>query len=313
MRTEDFLAPTVASCAALLPAASLAGPAASLPAAWPPLVSGLHRIAYTEWGPRDARHTVICAHGFSRNGRDFDTLAGVLAQGCRVVCPDFAGRGRSGWLGYPSVDAGYNLWQNLVDSVALIARLDVEQVDWVGTSMGGLVGMMLATLPETPVRRLVLNDVGCVVPGAFLADLAGYVSKDPDLDDVEAVEAYMRDIYTGFTGLTDAQWRHLAEHGHRHKENHKLGLAFDPKIGVAVAPPFDDVDLRGIWLGVRSQVLLLRGEISAALPRAVAEEMTTTGPRARLVEIPGAGHAPMLMAAEQTELVATWLRTGQRH
>lgn len=306
MREEEFLAATVSSSRSLLIPDAEDEPAES----GPPLVRGVHRVAYTEWGPRDARRTVVCAHGFSRNGRDFDVLADALAERFRVVCPDFPGRGRSGWLGDPSADAGYNIPQYVVDSLALIARLGVDRVDWVGTSMGGLVGMAIAAIPGSPVRRLVLNDIGYAVPRAFMADLAVYASRDPGFPDLDALEDYLRDIYPGFV-LTEEQWRRLARHSFRRRPDGTFGLAWDPRIGRGVRPV--EVDVRPVWERVRAEVLLLRGEHSAALSREVADEMTKTGPQALLVEIPGVGHAPMLMAPEQVALVETWLEAGQVH
>jgi len=149
---------------------------------------GFHRIAYVEWG--EARDpAVICAHGLTRNGRDFDRLAAALADARRVVCPDMAGRGRSDWL---ADGAGYGCPQYCADMNALIARLAVEAVDWVGTSMGGLIGLMLAAMPGSPIRRLVLNDIGPFIPKAALERMAGYVGKDPGFADRAALEAYLR-------------------------------------------------------------------------------------------------------------------------
>src|SRR5258708_7287546 len=146
---------------------------------------GFHRLAYVEWGEA-CSGTVICAHGLTRNGRDFDRLAASLAGARRVVCPDMAGRGRSGWLA-DAADYGYQ--QYCADMNALIARLGVEAVDWVGTSMGGLIGLMLAAMPESPIRRLVLNDIGPFIPKAALERMAGYVGKDPAFADRAALEA----------------------------------------------------------------------------------------------------------------------------
>jgi pimeloyl-ACP methyl ester carboxylesterase len=252
-------------------------------------------------------------HGFSRNGRDFDSLARQLSLTCRVICPDMPGRGRSAWLAQPSQERGYNVSQYLLDVTALLARLDVTQVDWVGTSMGALVGMMLAAQPDTPVSRLVMNDAGAVVPGAFLEYLSTYVGKDPDFETLNDLEAYLRKTYSGFGDLTDAQWRHLARHAERRKSNGKIGLAYDPAIALSLAPPFNDQVLWQVWDNVRCPVLLLRGEKSPALPKNVAKEMTQRGPRATLVEIPGCGHAPALMSPTQMTLIETWLATGQVH
>ncbi len=172
-------------------------------------------MAYREFGAPDAARVVICVHGLTRNGRDFDTLASALAgtgagtgAGCRVVCPDVVGRGESGWLANP---AGYGFPQYLADMTVLLARLEAEAIDWVGTSMGGLIGMMMAAQPGTPIRRLVLNDVGPFLPKAALARIGTYVGHDPHFADLDAAEAYVRDVHSGFGALSDREWRHLTE------------------------------------------------------------------------------------------------------
>ena len=264
---------------------------------------GFHRIAYVEWGEARDR-AVICAHGLTRNGRDFDRLAAALAGARRVVCPDMAGRGRSDWL---ADGAGYGYPQYCADMNALIARLAVEAVDWVGTSMGGLIGLMLAARPNSPIRRLVLNDIGPFVPKAALVRLAGYVGKDPAFADRAALEAYLRQVHATWGPLDDADWRHLAEHGHRRDEGGGLRLAYDPAIGRAFDGPLNDVDLWALWEKVTCPVLVLRGGQSDLLLRETAEAMTARGPRARLVEFAEAGHAPSLMAAHQVAVVKDWL------
>jgi pimeloyl-ACP methyl ester carboxylesterase len=298
-----------ASSLALVPGAGEgAGPP---PPLWPALPTGLHRLAYTEWGDADAPDTLVAVHGFTRNGRDFDALAEALTAPTgstrRVIAPDLPGRGRSDWLALPNADRGYNLWQYLLDATTLIARLDIDGVDWLGTSMGGLVGMLVAGQPGSPIRRLVLNDVGPVVSGDFLAQLASYVTTDPDFSSVAEIETYLRGLYPGFGALTDPQWRHLAEHSVRPGDDGRLRLAFDPAIGAALTPPFADVDLRPFWAAVTCPVLVLRGESSPALPADLAAEMTRTGPKATVVEIAGCGHAPPLMSADQIAVVANWL------
>ncbi len=170
-------------------------------------------MAYAEWGAAEAARVVLCVHGLTRSGRDFDRLAAALAaSGCRVVCPDVVGRGSSDWLEDP---AGYAYPQYLADMTALIARLDVEAVDWVGTSMGGLIGMMLAAQPGTPIRRLVINDIGPFIPKAALARIGDYLGQDQSFADLEAAEAHLRTVHAPFGPLTDAQWEHLTLHSVR--------------------------------------------------------------------------------------------------
>lgn len=270
---------------------------------------GFHRICYTDWGRAGAPRTVVAVHGLTRNGRDFDRLAAALSggpgHGFRVVCPDVAGRGRSDWL--PDA-AQYSYPQYLSDMASLIARLGVAAVDWIGTSMGGLIGMMLAAQPGTPIRRLVINDVGPLLPQAAIARIAGYVGQDPRFARLEEVEAYLRQVHAPFGALSDADWRHLAINGHRRLDGGGFGLAYDPQIGAAFkAAAGKDVDLWALWDRIACPVLVLRGATSDLLPPAVAEAMKHRGPRATVVEIAGAGHAPSLMSADQIALVRDWL------
>lgn len=267
--------------------------------------AGFHRIAYAEWGRGDAHRSIVCVHGLTRNGRDFDTLAEALSGDARVVCPDVVGRGRSDWL--PDA-ALYGYPQYCADMTALIARLDVDAVDWVGTSMGGLIGMMLAAQPSSPIRRLVINDVGPFIPKAALERIAGYAGGDPDFPDLRALEVYLRLVLAPFGALTDEQWAHLARHGGRRKPNGALGLAYDPGIAAPFrSGPIGDVDLWPVWDRIRCPVLVLRGAGSDLLLPETAREMAARGPRARVIEVPGCGHAPSLMTEPQIAVVREFL------
>ncbi|HEY0523660.1 MAG TPA: alpha/beta hydrolase [Stellaceae bacterium] len=266
---------------------------------------GFHRVAYAEWPGPPGAPTLVCVHGLTRNGRDFDPLARALSERYRVICPDVAGRGRSDWLAVPG-DYGYPLY--LADMAALLARLDVESVDWVGTSMGGLIGMMLAAQPGNPIRRLVLNDVGPFLPKAALERIGSYVGKDPHFPDIAALEEYLRRIHAPFGPLTAEQWRHLAEHGWRHlPDGSGVGLAYDPHIGDAFQGEMKDVDLWPMWDAMRCPTLVIRGAESDLLRAEDAAAMTQRGPRATLAEFPGIGHAPALMAADQIAAVRDFL------
>ena len=272
--------------------------------------AGFHRIAYTafqpEAGPKAASGPpVVCAHGLTRNGRDFDMLAARLAGSRRVACPDVVGRGRSDWLPDPGL---YGYPQYLSDMAALIARLDTREVDWVGTSMGGLIGMMLASQTASPIRRLVLNDVGPFIPAAALQRIAAYLGADPTFLAEDALEVYLRHIHAPFGPLTDAQWRHLAQHSARKREDGMVGLAYDPGIAaVFTMGEIGDVDLWSVWETVACPVLVIRGESSDLLTPEVAGEMVERGHDVRLVEIAGCGHAPALMDDEQIAIVRDWL------
>ncbi len=265
---------------------------------------GFHRTQYYEWGDPDNPRVLVCVHGLTRNGRDFDALAQALASDFRVLCPDIVGRGRSSRLTYPQ-DYGYPLY--LSDMAALIARSGAESVCWVGTSMGGLIGMMLAAQPDTPIARLVINDVGPVVPKHALERLAAYVGKAGSFADMDALQAYIRRVHAPFGPLTDEQWHHLAEHSAQRNADGTVALAYDPAIAHAFAGPLQDVVLWPVWDAVTCPTLLLRGQESDLLLAETAAEMSRRGPRARLHEFPRIGHAPALMDAEQIRLVREFL------
>ena len=265
---------------------------------------GFHRVTYYEWGDAENPRVVICVHGLTRNGRDFDALARALASQFRVVCPDVPGRGLSQWLTHKQ-DYGYPVY--LADMAAIVARTGADKVDWVGTSMGGLIGMMLAAQPETPIRRLLLNDIGPFIPRAALERLALYVGKAPPFATFDELERYLRMVMAPFGALTDEQWRHLATHSSRRNDDGSLSLSYDPAIAQAFAGPLQDVVLWPVWDAIRCPTLVLHGRESDLLLRPTAEEMTRRGPNAQLVEFAGIGHAPALMAADQIAVVSEFL------
>lgn len=267
---------------------------------------GLHRIAYTEWGdPRNPR-VVVCAHGLTRNGRDFDYLAAALAEEYRVICPDVVGRGKSDWLSDPA-DYGFPQYQQ--DMITLLARLDVDSVYWVGTSMGGLIGMMLAAKADSPISRLVLNDVGPLVTKESLRRIGEYVGKAPTFASLEEAEAYIRQVCAPFGQLHDAQWQHLTRHAVQEQDDGRLAMAYDPGLGEPFRKAFVyiDVDMWPIYDAVTCPTLLVRGAESDLLRPDTAREMTQRGPEARLAEIPNVGHAPVFMDDAQIGLVRQFL------
>ncbi len=266
---------------------------------------GLHRMAYTEWGdPRNSR-VLVCVHGLTRNGRDFDDFARAMSGEYRVVCPDVVGRGRSGWLEVKE-DYGFPLY--IADMVTLIARLDVDEVHWVGTSMGGLIGMMLAGQVHSPISRLVLNDIGPLVTAVALRRIGQYVGNAPKFVTMGAAEAYLREVNAGFGPLTDAQWRHLAEYSVEPAGGGFL-MRYDPGIGDVFrqTPLIADVNLWEVYDRIACPTLVVRGGESDLLAPVVSQEMTQRGPLARAVEFAGVGHAPMLMDEEQIAAVRAFL------
>jgi pimeloyl-ACP methyl ester carboxylesterase len=266
---------------------------------------GFHRLAYWEWPGPPGAATVLCLHGLTRNGRDFDVLAEALSQSRRVVAPDMPGRGQSEWLKDPT-DYGYPVY--LADTAALIARLGVEQLDIVGTSMGGIIGMFLASMPGSPIARLVINDVGPLIAREGVARIGTYVGEDPSFVDLAALEAALRVRAASFGPLSDAEWRHLATISTRPKPDGTLGFAYDSHIADAFrAAPAADIDLWPQWDAIRCPTLVLRGTQSDLLRSEDAQAMTCRGPKARLVEFPGIGHAPALMAADQVAVIRDFL------
>lgn len=265
-------------------------------------------MRYFERGARDAE-VVVCVHGLTRNAHDFDRLANRLAERYRVVAVDVVGRGGSDWLTDP---AGYTYAQYQADMNALLARLDVERVHWIGTSMGGLIGMFLAGLPGTPIASLLLNDVGPFIPQAALRRIASYL-VDMRFSSLQELERHLRAVLAPFGPLADEDWAHLARHGHRLLGDGALALAYDPAIAENVKKEIVDVDLWSFWDQVRCRTLVFRGGDSDLLSAETALEMTRRGPYARLVTFPGVGHAPALMADEQLEIVAGWVGADGRY
>lgn len=267
---------------------------------------GLHRIAYLEWGDPKNPRVLVCVHGLTRCARDFDALAAALQDDYRVVCPDVAGRGDSEWLADPML---YQLPQYLADMVTLVARLDVESVHWVGTSMGGLIGMALAAQPGTPVRKFVINDAGPVLAKVSLERIAAYVGMSPAFPDIASAEKYIRAISATFGPHTDAQWRFLTEVVVRRNADGTLRTHYDPKLAEPFRAnmPEKDLELWPLWDAIRCPTLVLRGAQSDLLTGATCEQMQQRGPKAKVVEIPGVGHAPTLMHADQIAIVRDFL------
>jgi pimeloyl-ACP methyl ester carboxylesterase len=267
---------------------------------------GLHRMAYTEWGDARNRDVLVCVHGLTRSARDFDELSRALCGQFRVVCPDLAGRGDSERLADPML---YVVPQYLSDMVTLLARVDVESVNWLGTSLGGLVGMALAAQAGTPVKKLVLNDAGPVVSKPALERIALYLGRTPDFPTLEAAEQYIRQISAPFGPHSDAQWRFLTETWLRRNDDGSWRPHYDPRIAEPFRAnmPEGDLELWPLYDAVRCPTLVLRGAQSDLLSRDTAAEMTRRGPRARITEIAGVGHAPTLLNADQIAIVRDFL------
>jgi pimeloyl-ACP methyl ester carboxylesterase len=270
---------------------------------------GLHRMAYWEWGDAQNPRVLVCAHGLSRQGRDFDTLARAMVDRYRVICPDVVGRGRSDWLADP---AGYQIPNYVADMVTLLARLNVAEVHWVGTSMGGLIGLGLASLKDSPVSRLVLNDVGPTIRPEALARIGTYLGAPVRFASLEEAADTMWKISTGFGPHTREQWLELTR-PMIVKDGDSYRPHYDPAIAVpfrAVTPEIAKAGEAALWMAydaLRCPTLLIRGAESDLLSHETAQAMTQRGPKAKLVELAGVGHAPTLVAADQVALVREFL------
>lgn len=254
---------------------------------------------------------MVCVHGYSGNARDFDYLARDLSRDARVICPDVAGRGESAWL--PSA-LEYHFPQFLADIRALLIHLEVEEVDWIGTSMGGLLGMMLAAQPGSPIRRLVMNDIGAFVPAEALAAISRNLEAPATFATLAEVEAHLRHTHREWGEIGEAQWKQMAIHGSR-RTPAGFRLHFDPAIARIARPmPFSPgMHFWDAWYRVRCPVMLVRGEDSEIFPRAVADAMLAIKPDAELVELPGCGHAPALMSPEHLAPLREFLLPRPAH
>jgi pimeloyl-ACP methyl ester carboxylesterase len=266
---------------------------------------GFHRVVYYEWGDPDNDRVVIAAHALSRNGRDFDVLGEALAGTHRLLAVDLPGRGASQWLADPG-DYVYPTYMATLS--ALIARSGADKVGWVGTSLGALLGMAMAAQPGSPVSRLVVNDAGPQIEPAAIARIRDYLGLDPAFASLAEADRYIRAVSAPFGPLTDAQWDHLTRTSVAQRPDGSWHLRYDPGIAVpfrsTAAPP----DLWPMWDAIGCPTLVLRGAQSDLLAPATAAAMATRGPKPRILEFAGIGHAPMLLAPDQVEPVAAFLR-----
>ena len=291
-----------------------------------PHPQGEHRMAFWRWGDAQAAHLVVCVHGLTRQGRDFDRLAQALvAQSphpMQVICPDVVGRGRSDWLAEPT---GYQIPQYAADMLAMLAQVKtqmgadqpIQTLDWVGTSMGGLIGMVLAGQPglplPAPIRHLVLNDVGPAIAWGSVQRMQTYVGQYGQYRDLDEAAAVLWDLSTGFGPVSADVWREMSAHMLRPGSDGAVTLHYDPAIGEpvrALTPEAAAVGEAALWAlydQIQAKTLLIRGQESDLLTRENASAMTERGPRARLDTWPGFGHAPTLTGDDQIAVVAKFL------
>jgi len=277
-------------------------------------LAGLHQMSYKEWGAADNPKVLLCVHGVTRVGDDFDAMARALAADYRVICPDVVGRGRSDWLRNPQL---YRLPQYVSDMVTLLARVldgtPGRQVDWFGTSMGGLIGLGLASLPGNPIRKLILNDIGPVLdPGALLR-IGDYIGQDLRFPSFEEGARFIKDVSLPFGPHSDAEWRKLASDVLRQDKDgqwirhYDMGLALPFRSATPESAQADEAMLWAAYDAVTCDTLLVRGAESDLLSRETAHSMTQRGPKATLVEIAGVGHAPTFIHDDQIAIARNYL------
>ncbi|BCF96565.1 alpha/beta hydrolase [Paraburkholderia sp. PGU19] len=267
--------------------------------------AGLHRIAYTEWGAPDNPRVLVCVHGLTRSGRDFDRVAAALSSVYRVVCPDVVGRGLSSWLANP---AYYAIPQYVGDMVTLVARLGVESVDWFGTSMGGLIGMAFAGLKDSPIRKMIVNDVGPHVEpvaleriGSYLGQLVSFATQQEAIDHAAL-------LAQSFGPLTPEEWREINS-PLVHERDGAWRFRYDPRIAepfTKTTPELTALGEAALWqsfAAIAGPVLVVRGEQSDLLSRETVAQMIEKGRNVSSVEIPGVGHAPAFLSPDQIDIV----------
>lgn len=262
---------------------------------------GFHRNYYREWGNPDSEHTVICVHGVTRLSRDFDVLAAELSKKYRVICPDIVGRGYSDWLGNKQ---NYNFLQYCADMNALISHLNVEKVHWIGTSMGGIIGMILSALQNTPISSLILNDVGPDIKRVELQRLGKYIGRAPVFPTKDDLLDYYKTTYQAFGEVPNDDWEHMALYS-SFRQDDGYRMHYDPKIGDAFRSSYSffNFDLWKYWDEIECPVLITRGTQSTFFPRDTADKMCQRGSDVQLVEVDNVGHAPMLKSKYEIDAI----------
>ncbi len=284
---------------------------------------GFHRVAYTEWGqPNPAKPTVFCVHGLLRNRHDFDPLAHFLTlQERHVICPDIVGRGDSDWFKNPQ---HYTFEQYISDMAILIAKSSATQIDWIGTSLGGLIGMKMAALPNSPIQRLILNDVGPQVPLSALRRIAGYTDLHIKFSSKEEAIQHFQTIYADFGDLSEEQWATFTEHSIVLQANGNYALKCDPYLTHNKPPTqlmwelihhphktlegiWFDVDLWSVWQKIKCPALVIHGRHSDILLPQHISKMQQIHPHTDVIEVENAGHAPALLELADHQKISQWL------
>ncbi len=268
---------------------------------------GFQKVSYIDWGDKNNAQVLVCVHGLTRNSRDFDYLARTLQQNFRIICPDLLGRGKSDYLHVPAL---YNSAQYMSDMVALLARIGSKEIHWLGTSLGGIIGMMLAAQPNSPIKSLILNDIGMIVPSMALNRLETYARNDRAFSSFEEARSYFQTILSPFGPMRPEHWDHIARYGTKQDETGQFRLTYDPAIGQSFmneATP--SLHFESYWQAISCPILVLHGEESDFLLPEIITKMLYFQPTAKIVNIPQSGHAPSLMIPEQIRIIEEWLST----
>jgi pimeloyl-ACP methyl ester carboxylesterase len=266
-----------------------------------------HHIFYKEWGDVHNANALFCAHGLTRNSGDFDYFCSRMESQYHIVCPDMAGRGQSDWLN----EGEYHYTVYMSDAAALIGQLGTKKLDWIGTSMGGLMGMILASQPNSPIRKLVLNDVGPLATRESQINIAKYAGNDERFSTFDEIVAYFKNLYASWGNVPEAQWINVAKHSSKLLDNGTFALAYDPAIIAPIKVNQDAIEDINIWPmfeAIQIPMLLLHGAESTVVPAALVEEMKQRNKNLEVVDFPGIGHAPSLMEDYQVNLVRDWLQ-----
>lgn len=268
--------------------------------------AGQHRIVYQDWGLENNPKVLICVHGLTRNSRDFDYIASHLAKEYRVICPDIVGRGQSDWLPDPSF---YTLEQYINDMGALLKTLELQRVDWLGTSLGGLIGMAIASAPNSPINRLILNDIGPVIKKEAIAFLATSLAETPHFHSLDELKDFLKEAYSAMGHLDHGFWEHMATYDHRITPEGRITRNFDPKITRWVGSMVStDLEMWELWERIVCPILVLHGELSVILTPDICKSMTERNPNTTVVTLPKVGHTPSLMTEPQIKIVEDWLK-----
>lgn len=274
-----------------------------------------HKVTYLEWGTKNPNKAVICVHGLARNAHDFDFLAQDLAEkGFWIICPDMVGRGQSDWLKNAEF---YTYPQYISDIMTLIASLGISRLIWVGTSMGGLIGMMIASTFPQIISKMAINDIGPFIPKESLMRIGGYLGKVGSFANFAEAESYLRLVMEPFGIKKEEHWQHIFKYSLVKNDNGSYKLAYDPRIASAfwnnrgTQRNMQDIDLWEMWNLVKCPVLILRGEKSDLFLHDTARKMASKV-GTKLVEFPDVGHAPMLIEKDQINVVLDWITTDQK-